>query len=36
MIALLLILSQMTPVIRVRIQTLFHKPRRKHDYHSSS
>gem|GEM_PF-4803435 len=31
MIALLLILSQMTPVIRAHIQILFHKARKKHD-----
>ena len=34
MIALLLILSQMTPAIRAYIRTLFHKARRKHDCHT--
>ncbi|MGY4572652.1 hypothetical protein ACVWY5_005722 [Bradyrhizobium sp. USDA 3256] len=34
MIALLVILIQIMPVIRARIQTLFHKARKKHDCHT--
>lgn len=34
MIALLFILGRIAPDIRARIQTLFHKARRKHDRHT--